>query len=133
MTGANESFGCAACMPDDADVAWAALGSSQVISPLIDESHFIVLLRSCSACGQRFVSVFAETVDWADSEDPQFRTVLPVTDQEAATLAATHRRALESALYRIGPDRRSLCRDFPKGAENPSTFWSRGLRAKPHD
>jgi hypothetical protein len=104
-----------------------------VVSRLIEESHFIVLLRSCTACGQRFVSVFAETVDWADSEDPQFRTVLPVTDQEAAALSAMDRRGLESLLYGLAPNRRSLCRDFPKGAENPSNFWSRGIGAKAHD
>jgi len=31
---------------------------------LIDESHVHVAILACGQCGQRFVSVFTETIDW---------------------------------------------------------------------
>lgn len=126
------SFGCARCWPEDAALAWEARWALKAIAGLIDESHFIVTLLVCPECTQRFVSIFAETVDWADGEDPQYRTVAPVTESEAAGLVEAGSALSEAQLTALGPDRRSLQRDFPKGGE-PRAYWSTGVRIGPHD
>ena len=125
-------FGCIECLPDGADEAWKAFGKSEIDARLIDDSHFIVLLRSCLSCGQRFVSVFTETIDWEHGEDPSFRTMLPITEQEALMLRTADGQIVESLLYGLDSNRQSLCRDWPKDAE-ARNFWSRGIKPHPHD
>jgi hypothetical protein len=83
-------------------------------------------------CSQRFVSVFTETVDWADSEDPQYWAVLPLTRAEATDLTQRIGSLFERDLAELGPDRRCLRRDHPKG-EEPSHRWSAGMRVGSHD
>jgi hypothetical protein len=131
MAICSDTFGCGDCLPAEADRAWEAVRSLVTDSRLIDESHFNVILRSCSSCHQRFVSVFVETIDWADGEDPQYWTVLPITEREAECLSRAGSRVV-SELTTLSPTRRSLCRDFPKG-ESARTYWSSGLLVRPHD
>jgi hypothetical protein len=126
-----ETFGCGRCWPPGAAAAWAAFLALPVEAELADESHFAVAIRACAACGQRFVAVFTELIDWADGEDPQDWTVLPVTAAEAAALAEAG-GALELALNALAPHRRSLHRDFPKGGR-PRALWSSGILVGPHD
>lgn len=128
-----DRFGCAACWPDSAAVAWRAAGELVTRARLVDESHFIVSLRQCPACGQSFVSVFTEMIDWADGDDPQFRSLLPVTPEEAASLSATPDGEIESRLEAMAPRRRSLRWDFPKGVDQPRVSWGQGGRVGPHD
>ena len=125
-------FGCNECLPDGADEAWEAFGKSEIDARLIDEMHFIVLVRSCLSCGQRCVSVFTETIDWEHGEDPSFRTVLPITEEEVLMLTTADSQVVESLLYGLDSTRQSLCRDWPTGAE-AKNFWGRGIRPHPHD
>ena len=129
---AKEKFGCGRCWPASADVAWEAgrLLSREV--ELIDESHFHVMIRSCGVCSQRFVSVFTETIDWADGEDPQYWTILPITVPEATELMQRSGSFTENDLNSLPANRQSLRRDFPKG-EAPRTFWAFGILVGPHD
>ncbi len=90
------------------------------------------MLLACPACSQRFVSVFTETIDWADGEDPQYWTVLPITAAEAAGLARRRGSLTETELNGLGPGRRSLRRDHPKGAA-PRSFWDAGISVRWHD
>jgi hypothetical protein len=90
------------------------------------------VLLACAHCGQRFLSVFTETIDWADGEDPQYWNVLPLEEAEAADLVRRRDSLDEAALARIGEGRRSLKRDFPKNGE-PRAYWAAGLRVGPHD
>jgi len=115
------SFGCERCWPPSAEEAWAARSTLTQQREWIDESHFRVVLLACPRCSQRFVSVFTETVDWADGDDPQYWTVLPVTAAEVERLEAS--AITESALNALAPERRSLRRDHPKAA-NPRTYWT---------
>ena len=41
------------------------------------------MVLQCRRCDQRFLSVFTETIDWQDGEDPQQWAVLPITNEEA--------------------------------------------------
>lgn len=123
--------GCAACWPEEADAAWDAHGELTTEARLVDESHFDVALLRCPACGQRFASVFTERIDWVNGEDPQFTVVLPISEAEAAALAAAG-EGIESALDALGADRRALRHDFP-GDGSPRNFWGTGIVVGWHD
>jgi hypothetical protein len=98
---------------------------------VVDESHFHVIILLCQQCSQRFVSVFAETIDWLDGEDPQFWTLLPITGDEAVVVMQSYGN-VETVLSTLGKNRRSLRHDFPKG-EDAKNYWSFGIPADPHD
>ena len=127
----RENAGFERCWPASPEAAWEARSKLQHDAELIDESHFHAMILACPSCTQRFLSVFTETIDWADGEDPQYWTLLPITESEAAGLAQQGIPG-EAALNALGPDRRSLRRDFPKGAD-PRAYWSTGMRVGPHD
>ena len=99
---------------------------------LIDESHLHVAIRVCGSCTQGFVHVFTETIDWADSDDPQRWAVLPLTGDEVSALTQGDGPVTEAALNALGGERRSLVRDYPKGTM-PTCSWGRGLSVGPHD
>ena len=124
--------GCERCWPTDADAAWAARGALVHSEGLIDESHFRVVILACTACHQRFVSIFTETVDWADSEDPQHWVLLPVTAPEADDLIGQRPCVSEAQLNALGRGRRCLRRDYPKG-EPPRVFWDESAHVRAHD
>ncbi len=127
----RQSFGCGSCWPASPEEAWKAMRSLPMESRPVDESHFIVTIRSCPKCHQRYVSVFTETIDWADGEDPQFWAVLPLVEQEVTGLLKAG-PDIELVLNALAPQRRSLRRDFPKG-ENPTEYWSSGISVRSHD
>jgi len=129
MEEANRLFGCDSCWPESAEAAWKGFRAMANELRLVDESHYIVSIRSCRNCEQRFLSMFTETVDWADGEDPQYRTILPLTEEETADLSQPDTKLV---LQELGPDRRSLFRDFPKGAD-PLVWWGTGMRITPRD
>jgi hypothetical protein len=117
-----ESFGCERCWPASADAAWEARAGLDSEQELIDESHLHVTIRACRSCSQRFVSIFNETVDWVDGDDPQYWTLLPVTAAEAANLTAQGGSVTEMGLNALGRGRRCLRHDHPKGAPARS-YW----------
>jgi hypothetical protein len=83
------------------------------------ESHWSRALLRCRECGQRYVYEFYEEIDWADGEDPQYRTWVPVdSDAEVDRL----RQAGPGGLAGFRP---CLRRDWPKGAPAPTVFWVR--------
>ena len=65
--------GCAICFPAEP----VDLPPLDIVRELASESHFIVSVKQCASCGQRFVSVFCERIDWARGADPQTRVVVP--------------------------------------------------------
>jgi hypothetical protein len=120
------SFGCGQCWPPDAAAAWEARGSLTPRSSLIDDLHLGVTLVGCPTCNQQFVSVFLEFVDWADGDDPQYWTVLPLTEPEVAELAGLDRPSLIAKLNGTDRGRRCLQRDYPKG-ESVRLSWGTGI------
>ena len=128
---APETFGCAACWPESADAANEARYKLKRDRDIIDESHFHVMTLRCPACAQAFLSVFTETIDWADGEDPQYWVTLPLTAEEAADLARQP-TVTEGALCALGPGRKSLAYDHPKGVKSRS-YWRTGMSIGFHD
>jgi hypothetical protein len=127
-----QEFGCERCWPADANAAWGARAGLGRLRELIDESHFIATILACPACAQRYVSVFTETIDWAGGEDPQYWTLLPITEGEAEGLIQQAASLREASLDALGRERRSLRRDHPKD-EPPRVFWGSGIVVGPHD
>ena len=129
---APEHFGCDRCWPDSAASAAAATHTLAFEHSLIDESHCIVGIRRCGDCGQRYVCVFTERIDWTGGDDPQFRMRLPITTDEAEHLTRLGDALSESALNALGPDRKSLCDDFPASGPRRA-YWHTGLFVGAHD
>lgn len=129
----DEDFGCKRCWPRAAKVAWEARPGLSRVVELIDESHFRVVMLACPHCAQRFVSVFAERVDWTDGDDPQYWTQLPISEAEANDLLLRDRASLtEAMLDSLGPGRRCLRLEHPKGGPR-RILWGSGISVEPHD
>ncbi len=127
----EDAFGCERCWPSEAQAAWAATHDLEQEFQIIDESHFRVTVLKCSYCSQQFLSVFTETIDWEDGEDPMYWTAMPIFAVEAVCLVQGN-PVYENTLKSIGPERRSLRHDFPKGGPK-TTYWGRGVRIGLHD
>ncbi|HKB19588.1 MAG TPA: hypothetical protein VKC65_01155 [Gaiellaceae bacterium] len=116
----ESGFGCRHCYGENAERAWAYYEDGLAVErELVGEPHFIVQLRRCAECGQQFVWVFTEAVDWEGGEDAQQRSVVPLTEDEAETLET-------ESLASFGRDRRYLMTDWPTDAAGPTIEWSTG-------
>jgi hypothetical protein len=116
----EDGFGCPSCYGDDAERAWGYYEDGLVVErELVGEPHFIVQLRRCAACGQQFVWIFSESVDWDGGEDAHHRSVVPLTEVEAQTLET-------ESLVSLGGNRRHLVTDWPTDAPNATIAWSTG-------
>lgn len=124
-------FGCDKCWAPEAATAWDLIKDVPIEARLVDEAHYIVLIRACPFCSQSYLQVTTETIDWADGEDPISRTVIPIDDEERGRLLATQPLDPET-IEGIGIGRQSLRYDWPKGKE-PALFWGTGVRVGIHD
>ncbi|HEX7371117.1 MAG TPA: hypothetical protein VF284_12640 [Rhodanobacteraceae bacterium] len=124
-------MGCTACWAADAAAAWQAFQSTSIRHYLIDEPHFIVSIRQCPTCGQQYLQVTTEMIDWQNGEDPVHRVVMPIDDVECQSLVAATPLP-NQALERIGAARRALNYDWPAGSE-PTIYWAAGMRVRSHD
>jgi hypothetical protein len=89
------------------------------------------MVLACQACEQHFISVFTETIDWADGDDPQYWQLHPITRGEWKQLCEG-REPDRSVLESLGPARRCLHLAHPKGGPK-KVFWSKGLMIGYHD
>jgi hypothetical protein len=124
-----ETFGCRKCWPNRAGAVWKSRHLLEKEIDLIDESHFHVMILACRSCGQRFVSVFTEKIDWDGGDGAQSWSLMPITVEEQANFSAT---LSEAELERLGPGRRCLEHDHPTG-ERARTNWTFGLFVGRHD
>ena len=140
----EKEFGCRECWSNTADTAQDAHSSR--LSPkafvtlhtrIVDESHFRITIAQCPSCQQLFISVFTETMDRLDGEDPQYRTIMPIQDSELDLLLSfketTNELSLIRAIESLDPKRCSLRHDFPKLARRPMVYWGYGIHVGPHD
>lgn len=125
------SFGCPRCFGHEADLAWSAARTTR-LRALVEDSHFSLQLTAC-ACGQRFVTVFTERIDWEGGEDDQTWLVAPVTEQEAARLDATAPGDLPRAVTDTCQARRFLVRAFPTQGSLRAWWREGGFVIGPHD
>jgi hypothetical protein len=129
----DELLGCEQCWPEDAAAAWAGVVKLVHEVDLIVESHYSVRIRRCPACSRQFLSVFTETIDWADGKDPMYWTLVPVTPTEAEQLAGMKETITQQQLEALGRRRKSLRHDFPKDRPEAVSYWAFGIPVRPHD
>lgn len=130
-TIAGIAVGCMHCWAADAAAAWKAYGSTLVERVLVEEPHYLVSIRGCRDCGQRYVAVMTERIDWKQGNDPIHRIVMPIGDGERAMLEACTPWS-DGVLAGIGPRRQALNYDWPEDAD-ARVYWDTGIRALPHD
>jgi hypothetical protein len=120
-------FGCPQCYGEDAETARAFVEAGGLVTDrtVVDESHFIVSLRRCAACGQPFVSIFTEFVDWSGGDDAQYRDLVPVTADEAQAVLDQGEQVDPRFLGSLGEGRRRLSSDWPSGGRR-SVRWRTG-------
>lgn len=115
-------FGCPTCLPERPSREWArTLG---ITDWLIGDSHYAVQIRQCPACGQRFVHIFSEFIDWKDGDDAQYSDVVPITPAEAEALRERGGDVTPEELAALGKGRRRLCDHHPTG--KPTTIRYEG-------
>jgi hypothetical protein len=125
------TMGCAECSGRDAAVAWGASQHTRRAS-IVDESHFSIRTSACH-CGQRFVVVFTERIDWAGGEDDQTWILLPIDADEEQRITRAGEGGAHGAITELGRERRFLVRSHPTG-EGLSVWWRNGgLSIGPHD
>ena len=122
------------CLGDDSAAALEAIRKTKHIAELVDESHFGVSILRCVQCGQHFLSLFCERVDWADSDDPQTRVAVPISEDEVQRLQTANIAADENVILEIiANERRFLYHDMPKGAPETLAWKTRTLFIPGHD
>ena len=122
------------CLADDPLAARDAIRKAGHIAELVDESHFMANIRRCARCGQHFLTLFCERVDWVDGDDPQTRVAVPVSEDEARQLQAGNIAADENVILKIvTAERRFLHHDMPKGAPETLAWKTRKLFIPAHD
>ena len=122
------------CVGDDSLAARQAIRKAKHIAELVDESHFGVSIRRCALCGQHFLHLFCERVDWADSDDPQTVVAVPVSEDEVQRLQTANVTADENIILEIvANERRFLYHDMPKGAAETLAWKTRTLFIPGHD
>lgn len=98
------------------DLDWSNFA---VLETYREESHSIRRLLQCKGCGQLYFYEFYEEVDWEGGNDPQHRTLIPVSSEGAAEkMKASPRRELLNFYPRLQID-------WPANAEEPAVKWVR--------
>src|SRR6266511_4005147 len=93
-------FCCAYCYGEDAQAVWTyhRNGGLEPQRRIVDDPHFLVSLRHCRRCGQVFVSIFTEFVDWEGADPP--------ADLRLASGRPVARRGPAPAVERLADRRR---------------------------
>lgn len=125
------TMGCAECSGRDAARAWDASQHTRRAS-VVDESHFSIRTSEC-ACGQRFVVVFTERIDWSGGEDDQTWVLLPIDGAEEDRITKAGESGAGAVIVELGRERRFLVRAYPTGKELSAWWRDGGLSIGPHD
>ncbi len=118
--------GCSQCLGADAETAWVSVTGRSTHS-LVNEPHFVVRATRCR-CGEAFVVVFTERVDYRDGEDSQVEVAVAVRPEELAALTS-QRDSVGAPLTRFARGRRFLV----KAAPGAPQWLAQGFGIGPHD
>jgi hypothetical protein len=137
----TETFGCERCGADSAEAVAEYRHQFKFVAELVEQSHFAISILQCPDCGQDWVLIFTETIDWADGNDEQHCTLLPVTKSESVQLQEPRaslnlqekRQSLSTTLSDMSINRRYLqTNDAPE--KDKAVRWCYGqLLISPHD
>ncbi|MBM4025401.1 MAG: hypothetical protein FJ280_08330 [Planctomycetes bacterium] len=105
----EERMGCDQCFGEDPEAAWA--WKHEPAECLLESSHFEISIEVCPACGQAFVRIFTEFVDWEEGDDPQYWDLLPISAAEREKLKGQAGQPDLDYLMELGAERRHLKAD----------------------
>ena len=128
----NTLLGCKYCYSTDANTAFELVLKTRVNNNLISESHLSVRLRKCKHCGQQYLVIFNEKIDWEHGEDPQHWKVLPISIDESKLILSSEKRNeqdLFQTIELIAIGRTTLNMEWPK-KQNQRVSWGKGLFLK---
>jgi hypothetical protein len=125
--------GCGTCFKNDAVAVWKERPRFPLIRRLIDEPHFIVSIVACPDCAQRFLSVFTERIDWVNGEDPTESSLFPLSEDDAARVAALGPDDDLLQLDCLRQSRRHLRTDWPNAGPKQAWWTTDSLRIGWHD
>jgi len=112
-TSMKSPTGCALWRNPEPLVTGVLEQSFERLERFVQDDHWSRSLLRCRECGQLYFFEFYEEVDWADGDDPQYCTWIPVE--------TSLRAAGRLELRRLAP---RLCEDWPKGGEQ-RVYWVR--------
>lgn len=118
---APKTFGCRKCWGEDAAATWR--WKCEPVDVIQDDSHFKLWLCACPQCGQMFVRIFTEFIDWEDGNDPQYRDLMPLTKDEAEYVRAHREPAPLQYLEALSEGRRHLAGGDSGTAWSNSRLW----------
>ena len=88
-----------------------------VLETYKEDSHLIRQLLRCKECDQLYFYEMYEQIDWANGEDPIYRTLIPVaTAEDARILARWSITEIHTATPR-------LLSDWPAELTQPKVYW----------
>ncbi|RSM86545.1 hypothetical protein DMH04_12890 [Kibdelosporangium aridum] len=117
-------LGCEHCYGEDAETVMEYCTKNlETTRRIVSDSHFGVSLRKCPECGQQFVAIFTEFVDWQGGDDAQYFDIVPVTPIEAKYIV--NAQDLLRDLSKLGNRRRRVSSDWPTGGRN-RVSWKHG-------
>jgi hypothetical protein len=122
----TSQFGCAECYGEDAVTTLEYTRKHFTTTHrLITDSHYGVSVRECRKCGQQFVAIFTEFVDWSGGDDAQYFDIVPVTPQEAAEAITAGEDVTTRFLGNLGTGRKRLVSHWPTGGPH-RILWAHG-------
>lgn len=98
----------------------------ETVCVLIADSHFDLRIGRCGNCGQHYVEIFTEFLNWGGRDDSQYGDTLPVSDQEAATFLAQGSNVDLRQIQELGEHRLRLKWDWP-AEENQQHNYAIGI------
>ncbi len=78
-----------------------------LVKELVDESHWIRHILRHKECGQLYFKELYEEIDWADGNDFQYRTYIPIEVKDIEEIS-------KSGLFRIGTFYPQIRYDYPR-------------------
>ncbi len=57
------------------------LAGFTIVKSYVEDSHNSTRLVRCEECGQLYIRIFTEEIDWINGEDPQHAIIFPVPDE----------------------------------------------------
>lgn len=104
--------GPCSCAPKEAREAHDWLRNLPTDVHLIDESHYGIRVQRCR-CGQRYLHVFYELIDWENGDDSQATVTFALSATEGASWSASSPPEERDVLDL--PERRQLVWVRPRG------------------
>ena len=121
------------CLDSHPQMALDAIGKARMIHSLTDNSHFMVRILRCESCGQLFLKIFYELIDWSGGDDSQARMFVPISESEAKHLIDAGQEVNDQFLLDMNINRRFLSQILPRGGEERVQWGSGPLVILPHD